>query len=256
MRLWMVVPLVLLLASCSGNGGDDSSDGTTAGPDSESTTSASSPSNEEQEGTAEPTETPVPEPVNEDELARSVLLTINDFPTGWSETPNEEDEEGEESPLEEYCPREETEATGTAESGDFSAGGVAEVTHSVGIYPDAESAMGGVSRVKELADCLATAFNDGLFDDDEAEFTNAKVSIVSFPSFGDESNAYRITVHVTAKEQSGPFSEVDAFYEFVIVRQGRVAFSLFAVDALTPFDSTMLEELTRIATERVAAANP
>lgn len=254
MRLWLVVPIILLLASCSGNGGDEDGDETTGSPAGESTTAASSPSNEEQDETPEPTDTPVPEPVNEDELARSLLLTINDFPTGWSETPSEEEEE---SPLDERCPQPESARTGRAISGDFSdENGNAEVSHTVAAFGDPADAEVSMESFRERAQCLVDAFNDGDADDDEVEFSGASLGTVSFPPFGDDSKAFRISVHAKRKGQSGFGSEADVYYDLVAVRQGRVAFSFVVADVFSPFNSSMLEELTRIATERVAAANP
>ena len=166
MRLLAMCVLVSLLAACGGD-------------------SASEPSKE---------------PLPQDDVARSILLTVDDFPSGWSEKP-----QSEESSFDECSEYDDRAAglVGRAETGDFSRGGAAELTEWVGIFDTEDAARDALSVDEEKARCLVDAINDGKLDDDEAEFSDASFSPLSFPDRGDAHVAYRFELRVQRKGESG-----------------------------------------------------
>jgi hypothetical protein len=128
------------------------------------------------EGGTAPSETAAE---NEDELARSMLLTVDDFPSGWSEVPSEDEEE---SPFDKCDPGDPEGRTGGAETGDFSRGGNASVSEQVAIFETPEQVATRLSALPGLGACLTRVVDDGDLDNDAAEFFRRHVRSVRFPT--------------------------------------------------------------------------
>ena len=184
---------------------------------------------------------------NEDELARSMLLTVADFPSGWSEAPDDE----EESPFDKCKPGDPEGRTGRAETGDFSRGGQPSVSEAVAIFETPEQVQSSLDRFSELGDCLTRVVDDGDLDTDEAEYSDATFGELSFRQFGDRTDAYRLKIHVKSKQGTGLGSEGDLFLDVVSVMNGRVGFSFNATDAFSPFDTEELEDIVSKAHAKV-----
>ena len=86
------------------------------------------------------------EPLPEDELAASMLLTISDFPTGWSETPEGDDDD---DSAFEACPNYEMQV-GRARTGDFGRGGPSELSHSIGVFESEAAAVEAQDEARQL----------------------------------------------------------------------------------------------------------
>ncbi|WBL37188.1 hypothetical protein O0235_06375 [Tepidiforma flava] len=184
---------------------------------------------------------------SEDELARSLLLTVDDFPTGWAETLDDSEDDGGEDPFAK-CPRlaEAEGMTGRAKSGTFSRGGVAEVEHGVVIYEDEGKASAALKMLAEVVTCNARFINDGRLNNSEAEFRDANVARISFPKVGDEVSAMRISFKGFDKTSS-----YDFHLDYVVVRKGRIISGVVAFDALSPFDTADLEALVKKAVAKL-----
>ena len=144
------------------------------------------------------------DPNAEDDLARSLLLDVNDFPTGWAETPADEDDD---SPFDDCDEGHAPGRTGVADTGDFSSGGSDVVSQEAAVFDTPENGNSVLDRIQGRADCVVEAINEGKLDDDEAEYTDAKFGSLSFPSFGDRTEALRLEFQVKAKGESGFGSE-------------------------------------------------
>lgn len=69
---------------------------------------------------------------------------------------------------------------------------------------------------------------------------------MSFQSYGDQSVAYRVTVPFSYKGLSP-----DAYFDIVALQKGRSLAGLFFESTVTPFDSSMEEQLTGIVVGRL-----
>lgn len=192
-------------------------------------------------------------PSGEDDLARSLVLTVDDFPTGWAETPADRDED--DNPFDECDPGTAPGRTGVAETGDFSRGGAASVSQEVAVFDTPENAVNSLERIQQIADCLIEVVRDGSLDDDEFEYSDAKFGSLSFPSFGDTTDAYRLEIHVAAKEESGLGSEGTVYLDIVRVVEGRLGFAMQATDVFSPFDVSTLESIVSEAYDKLVGAD-
>lgn len=184
---------------------------------------------------------------NEDDLAQSLLLVLSDFPTGWAEEPDNDNE----SPFDE-CGYETSEGrTGRAETGTFSDGGSSGISQTLATFETSSQVDAALDRLSSAGDCFVRVVAEGKLDDEDAIYSDASFSPLSFPDHGDRSEAYRLSVHAEAKGETGFGSEADVYIDLVAVVVGRVGFTVSAVDILTPFDSDELDEYVSIAEARV-----
>jgi hypothetical protein len=223
-----ILAICCFVVSCGGGGTQPTASGATA-------TSSS---------TSAPTDTP-----NEDALAKSLLLTVNDFPAGWAE----EAKSSSPSPLDKCKPSAEGER-GKSESGDFSNGGSSSVSETVGVYDTAGHVAASLDLVAALGDCITKAFNIGELDTDKASYSDASFSPLSFTTYGDRTVAYRFKFHVQVKGQTGIGSQGDAYLDVIYVLQGRVGFSVVATDVFSPFDTTQLQQTVTKASAKIVSA--
>lgn len=199
-----------------------------------------------------PPEEDAPETHAEDTLAESLLLEVNDFPTGWSETSDEE----EESPFDDCGVDGPSEGrTGIAETGDFSEGSFATITQSVGVFETPANAAGSLDRIPAISDCLINVVNDGRLDDSESEYSDAKFGNLSFPSLGDRTDAYRLEIHAEARGETGIGSEGTVYLDLIYVTEGRLAFVIVASDIFSPFDTSALETVVRKAHQKLQSTD-
>ena len=180
-------------------------------------------------------------------------MDVNDFPTGWAETPADEDDD---SPFDDCDEGHAPGRTGVAGTGDFSSGGSDVVSQEAAVFDTPENGNSVLDRIQGRADCIVEAINEGMLDDDEAEYTDAKFGSLSFPSFGDRTEALRLEFQVKAKGESGFGSEGTLYFDLIYVVEGRLAFFISAVDVFSPFDTAVLESTVRKAYEKLASAEP
>ena len=192
-------------------------------------------------------------PGSQDNTAKSYLLTVQDFPTGWAENNADDDESnrGVERCADAATATFKTGRVGLATSGDFGDGGVAEVSHTVALYESPELARASVDCPSQYFDCLVKAISDGKLDNKDVKYS--KGSSAPFPSL----RLARIASHIgcrctpSSPGEKGFGSEGDVYLSVVYVQSGSAAFSLLASDVLSPFDSSMMEGLAKKAAAKM-----
>lgn len=186
----------------------------------------------------------------EDDVAASLLITLDDLPVGWTE-----DISGEESDAYEECELNEADGgTGAAQTGEFSAGGDSFV-HATTVFESPVAAEDALARFESYARCIVQAMNDGAVDTDEAEISRASLSRGRTPAHGDAGIHLRISFHVRAKGATGLGSAGDAHFDVVGIRVGRFASAILATGFLRPFDASFLEELVGVGSSRITEAS-
>jgi hypothetical protein len=256
------VGLALLIAAC--NGDDDVSDDTGAvetEPTEEVTAEEPTPeakSSPEPELTAtpEPTTTPAPTPTAEpeptpesepaaemtDEELSEYLLALEDMPTGWTATQMSDDDVEEidapdselicdSEPIDEVLdPVADVEAEfSSSELGPF-------LIHSLILMPDREQGALAINTIREMFSC-----SEWTTVDDAGEEMVWHLNPVSFPTFGDDTFASRVTTEVM-----GFNIEMN-----LVVVQERSFIAFIMHWGLGSIDSAQTEEFVRRAVEKL-----
>ncbi|HLC40295.1 MAG TPA: hypothetical protein VJO34_01555 [Methylomirabilota bacterium] len=121
----------------------------------------------------------------ENELAASLLLTVDDFPTGWAEDTSADEET---TALEKECDTGPAPGrTGWAETGDFSMGGISTIAEGVAVFQLQDDARASLDRIESAGKCRVDFINDGKLGDSKRVFSDASFSRASFPAYGDAS---------------------------------------------------------------------
>jgi hypothetical protein len=186
---------------------------------------------------------------SEQELAESMLLALSDFPVGWAE---EADSEEEESSPTAKCEFGSEGRTGRANTGDFSDGSSASISQSLGIFESVSDVSSRLDQLRsgEVGDCFIGVIEDGGLDDEEITFSDASQSEISFPEIGDETVAVRIEVRYELVGETGFGSEGSIFIDLISVGVDRVGFTVQGSDVLSPYDVGELESYVRTAEAR------
>ncbi|MEX1254911.1 MAG: DUF4352 domain-containing protein [Dehalococcoidia bacterium] len=187
------------------------------------------------------------EPSNEDQLAESMLLLLSDFPTGWAEEP----ESDEDSPFDDCTPDTPAGRMGRAATGSFSSGGSDSISQSLATFETPDQANAAEDDRSSIGDCLVEVVEAGRLDDQEAAYSDASFSPLSFPAHGDRTDAYRLKVHVAARGETGFGSEADVYIDVVNVLIDRVGFAVQAQSVFSPFDSDELDGYVSLVESRV-----
>jgi hypothetical protein len=187
----------------------------------------------------------------ENDVAQSFILTVSDFPSGWSETPVGRDDDTE-NPFGECDKEPSSGRTGAAETGNFSQGTAATISQKTAVFVTQEDAVSSLVLIEQIADCLIEVVNSGKLDSDEFEYSNATFGTLSFASFGDATDAYRLEIQSKAKSESGLGEEEDLYLDIVRVIDGRLGFAIQTLDAESPFDIATLESIVTIAHDKLA----
>ena len=194
-------------------------------------------------GSSKPKATPTP--VDETAFAKSMLLTVNDFPTGWTETPSSTNDG--ENPMEKECNPKQAGRTGRAETGDFSESeGAPSISESVLVFAKPNDAMAALDKTPSVVDCAIKAFNDGKFDSNGIAFSDAASRKMSLDAPGDKSYAYQI--EVTGSTSDG---EVTVHLLVVYAVNGRVGYSLTAQTIDQPYGAADLEPVAKAAADKL-----
>lgn len=192
-------------------------------------------------------------------IAEAALLTLKDFPAGWEAVaPEDEDDEraGQEKIAEcvgvEYDDLyDDTNAEATSPDFTNELEEELSVTVSVGDEDRSERAFEIATR-PEFRECLAEGMNDEIKANAEAdsskgvEVGDVSVNELSFPSLGDESLAFRMTIPISA---SG--LDLDAVIDFVGVRVGRAQTHLTSFGVGTQLSTDEFVRYARLAANRL-----
>ncbi len=190
---------------------------------------------------------------------------MSDFPVGWTEAPREGGKQPQlaaevaaclhvsASLLQEDNPTEE-------ESPKFRESGGTPVENSVTVAPTNTAAAEYLQAFKEAQapSCLTTAVGKLVGKEEQKEgsklpagsaFGAASVEPMSFPSEGDESVAYRISLPLKAGSLTITF-----YLDAVLVQVGRADMSLTFTGTGSPVDAGMEEGLVKMTVARLGRA--
>ena len=195
-------------------------------------------------------------------IAEAALLTIDDVPTGWTESavPDEGDDVA-------AARQEVRDCYGSGPSGPIDIGGAQagtgqfespddeSVKHDVAIG-DEQGAMDLMASLADdsVASCLESAFPELLqlaldAANQDFELTDVTVGRLSVAPAGDEVVAYRVDITVMAGDES-----VDVFSDLVVVRVGRGLSALQFQSSLLPFSATDIDDYVALTTDRLREA--
>ena len=192
--------------------------------------------------------------------AEAALLTQADFPSGWTESADDDSEDGEdvsEAPcFEDIQPDlSELTVTGHAESGNFETDD-AWVSSTTSVYRTEEEAQeafdGGrdVLQSDDLAACFGDVFAEAMAaeeNDVEIEVGEASTSEVTLPDVGaQQSAALRVEIPLDVEGQAA-----SAYVEFIGLEEGRTIGSLLTFSFVTPFPAEETERLAGIMADRL-----
>jgi hypothetical protein len=166
------------------------------------------------------------------EVAEKVLLTLRDLPAGWSQLPpNDEEKQFLDVPPECQTFSVNFQWPGTvaeADSPEFEGPDRETVGSSATIFVDAEAAVQAFARYKaEFELCrepVRTAFMKDYEEGLRAELPDTNVAVtafamdwLSFPRYGDESAAARMSVSLVIGDRT-----IDMYIDFIVWRVGRI----------------------------------
>ncbi|MDJ0771136.1 MAG: hypothetical protein QNJ12_20270 [Ilumatobacter sp.] len=202
------------------------------------------------------------------ELARTALLTIDDFPAGWVEEPADDDEDTGAEPFQEDFDAclvgDDGELVGDllegrdVGTGDFTApDGVTSVTHEVLLADDDEMAIAAMLEVATedappcLADAMQRFFAQEIVADPTAPegLTIGEITVDRRPSsLGDDVVVeYLVRIPIDVDGESGTF-----FFDVFYFRQGRALSQLQLQSFDAPFDPDGVGFLGSEVLERIA----
>jgi ribosomal protein L12E/L44/L45/RPP1/RPP2 len=254
------IAATLLIAAC---GSDSNDTGTGAGPDTTETTVAETTPETTPDtapDTTEPTvddttttEAPAQDVAADTTAAEAALLTLADFPEGWTEAPSDGVTDVEDRLAECIGVDSLTSADASAASADFSSpDGNLVVTQSIGVTPteqDARLVLAGLTN-PDVPECLAAAYNElgaaalGAVAEG-ATLGEATASRLAVGAAGDATQAIR--VEIPAADGASTIT-----VDHVVSRSGR---SISALTFVGRIEATAVETIDSI-TEPAAARLP
>lgn len=187
--------------------------------------------------------TTAPEPVVDHaadrKIARSALLGLDDFSSGWTEMDDDENSRSEAKCWAIADAR--SSATAWAAAPSFTKDEATEVENTNYLFADETKAKEAFTAIadRDTHRCLEEAFEDDLDVGEDVEVGDVETGRLSINPLGDERDAARFTV-----PDSGEGSDLDFHVDIVFVRTGRaIAFIVFT-DVSGAFDDDLREELT------------
>lgn len=247
-----VACMAVVIALAGACGGDDDGDSTSGSPEPTSGQSADDDPRTESERQAD------------QDAAEAMLLTLDDFPSGWQEEPADDEEASEEE--DEAIQADLAECLGidpedfdpdnpSATSPTFTSPDEKEVSVDVAFAPSAEAAAVAFETLSDDAtpgcygDALQSwlegaAFEEGL--PEGVEVGDVTASPLSFAALGDESSAFRVTLPVSAEGVT-----VDLYLDIVFARVGRIGIEGTFDSQFSPFAEADAAALMQTVIDRV-----
>lgn len=182
-------------------------------------------------------------------FAKSMLLTAEDFPSGWVETPNTTNDE--DNPLNAVCGKAtEKGKTGRATSSDFAADANAPtISEVVIVFGKDDDASAAIDAVPALIDCAVKAINDGKLNNSGVEFSGTASKKVTVAAPGDKSYAFQITTTGKVTGQAG--SEETLYFTLVFAKKGRIGYQISAQGSGEPPDPAGDAAYAKKAAEKI-----
>jgi hypothetical protein len=215
------------------------------------------------------TSLPSPNVAADKALAEAAIFKLNDFPTGWTSKPstpsssNEATDRQMSACLHTSVPYLDPSKTGaSADSPDFSDSNSNEASNGVTYTASVSQARKqfAVVQSQSFPSCFESAINTLITSEIQhpsnpsdtlpqgASVGKTTVQPMSFPTIGDQSVAYRVTIPITYGGMS-----VDGQIDIVASQKGRaIALSEFTAFG-TPFDSAMEVQLSTLTASRIAS---
>jgi hypothetical protein len=265
-RFVVVASAVLALAAC-GDSDDDAAE-TTPPP----AASTSAPSTSPSSTTIATTTTPT---VSDGELAQSALLTVDDMPTGWTESPNDDDDAEDAKNIQRISECSGLDATliGDGVLGDTKAKSpefespdlAASVKQTLGLAPDEATAVAAITAIGDdaVAPCyeeaMRASFQEATVTTDPAAslpegmtLTDISMDRIDPPMTvgADDAVWYSATATVDYQGQA-----VEIYLDLVFTRTGRVLSQVEFDGTTTPFPDELYEPtMTAVQTKIDAIA--
>lgn len=212
-----------------------------------------------------PTETSPEFTAAAQEAAKSAVLTLDDFPPGWTGAPPDKSDNSNLGVSDE-CSALELETfpgqVAEAESNEFTGPDEQEVSSAISVFPTDDAAQGAVDAFndafdqcrKELEDALTRLIKEGAEEEaqlpEEVELDlQVNVENLSFERFGDATVAYRIPVKASFIGITLEFT-----IDLVFMREGKVAGGLFYF-ALGEVDTDEEAQLAETVADKLEQAN-
>lgn len=246
-RLIATLLIAAVALSAGACGGDSEAEPTAA---TTSTTTSATEDEASTDGSAQ-------EQINAEDqaLAESVVLQLEDFPTGWRE---ETEDNGDEEDIFEACgiSLSDFTVTGRAESPDLARGEATLATSFAAVFQpeaEAEQAFALVSGDEATA-CFQRYLEQQGPSEEGVSVKDVSVGTLSFPSIGDESAATKIVLTLEAEPDfGGDPVEIDTYTDIIWIRQANTVAGLVFFDVLTPFPDFEKEQLASTVAERMGA---
>jgi hypothetical protein len=194
------------------------------------------------------------DPTAEDELARSMLLTLNDFPTGWVHKPDEAAQAPGPAPLEACLVDTYPGQTGSAIGGEFSDENTTRlsINPSVYVFQDASSASAAADTILAIGECFAEAIGDGLNVDETFAFGPSWTEPLSADSFGATAAVRFFNTQIYKREQLAD-SDVLVF-DVVLIVDGRILYEVDGFQRHSPIDQQLLRHYVEAARAKIDAS--
>src|SRR5688572_17290204 len=262
----VVAIAVLLLAACGDS--DDNTADTTVPPATEAPSTTAAPSTTPATTTTPPTAAP-----DEAAIAQSALLTLDDMPSGWTESPTDDDDEQDAetiqrisdcSGLDAALIGDEVLGESQAKSPDLeSPDELASVKHTLGFAPDEATATAAMTEIGDdaLAPCyeeaMRTTFEEAAVTTDPEDslpegMTLAEITMERIdPKVtvgADEAVWYTATATLDFQGQ-----QIEIYLDLLFSRTGRVLSQLEFDGTTTPFPQDLYEPTIGAAQAKIDA---
>jgi hypothetical protein len=160
--------------------------------------------------------------------AKRASLTPRDFP-GWKATPHKKSNDESDPRCSYYNPdQSDLVEIGDYDSPDFDRPDGASISASTGVFRSVQMGKTAYSRVAKpsLPKCLAELFKKGAGPTNTTIFSSARLE---FPSYGDRSDAFRITASVKT-----PTARVRVYLDIFLLNKGATDIAMLALGIGNP----------------------
>ena len=221
----LVLTLAILLAACGGDGGDDDSPEETVSPTDES---------------------------GEDfdrVRATAMLLSVEDLAEEWGSV-----DLGEGFPDYESCETADpADVVAETDTRGFSTDlGRTVITERIIFFADEDAAAAGIAEMPDREECIVDLFASGDSDNENATFSDAADESVESLDYGDGAAALRVSAVANATNPDAFVQEEPIYTDATYVVVGRVGVLIIAAGRFEPYDTSVYEDITAQAVEKVA----
>jgi len=191
-------------------------------------------------------------------LAQQLVLSLSDFPPGWTSAPHSESKNDKAQKQLNAC----LHVPGTnlisravnAHSPDFTSPDQAEVQNTVNVAPSATKVSSALDVLASAAapSCLSEYFNTALNSPGspkDTKFGTATVNPLPSEPLGDRTVALRAAIPLSSKG-----TNVTVYADFFVVQKGRVAVVLIGLDEPNPFPTETATQLIQKVLGKIPAS--